>query len=40
MAVSSVANSGTFKVTTPADRDIVITRLFDAPRDSGAPGHR
>jgi uncharacterized protein YndB with AHSA1/START domain len=32
MAVSSVANSGTFKVTTPADRDIVITRLFDAPR--------
>jgi len=32
MAVSSVANSGTFKVTTPSDREIVLTRLFDAPR--------
>ena len=33
MAVSSVANSGSFKVTTPSDREIVMTRLFDAPRD-------
>ena len=33
MAVSSVANSHTFKVTTPSDREIVMTRLFDAPRD-------
>jgi uncharacterized protein YndB with AHSA1/START domain len=31
MAVTRVANSETFKVTTPADRDIVLTRLFDAP---------
>jgi uncharacterized protein YndB with AHSA1/START domain len=27
-----VGNSATFKVTTPSDRDIVMTRLFDAPR--------
>jgi len=33
MAVSSVANSHTFAVTTPSDRDIRMTRLFDAPRD-------
>ena len=32
MAVSSVANSDTFKVTTPSDREIALTRLFDAPR--------
>jgi uncharacterized protein YndB with AHSA1/START domain len=32
MAVSSVANSDTFKVTTPSEREIVLTRLFDAPR--------
>ena len=32
MAVSSVANSDTFKVTTPSDRAITLTRLFDAPR--------
>jgi uncharacterized protein YndB with AHSA1/START domain len=32
MAVSSVANSHTFKVTTPSDREILITRVFDAPR--------
>ena len=32
MAVSSVANSDTFKVTTPSDREIRMTRLFDAPR--------
>jgi uncharacterized protein YndB with AHSA1/START domain len=33
MAVSSVANSETFTVTTPSDCDIRMTRLFDAPRD-------
>ncbi len=33
MAVSSVANSDTFKVTTPSDREICLTRLFDAPRE-------
>lgn len=33
MAVSSAANSHTFKTTTPSDREIVLTRLFDAPRD-------
>jgi uncharacterized protein YndB with AHSA1/START domain len=32
MAVSHVANSGTFTLTTPSDREITITRLFDAPR--------
>jgi uncharacterized protein YndB with AHSA1/START domain len=32
MAVSSVANSDSFKATTPSDREIVMTRLFDAPR--------
>ena len=25
-------NAGTLKVTTPADREIVLTRVFDAPR--------
>jgi uncharacterized protein YndB with AHSA1/START domain len=28
----ATANSDTFKVTTPSDREIVLTRLFDAPR--------
>jgi uncharacterized protein YndB with AHSA1/START domain len=32
MAVSSAANSDTFRVTTPSDRVIEMTRLFDAPR--------
>ena len=32
MAVSRVANSETFTVTTPSDREIRMTRLFDAPR--------
>ena len=32
MAASSVANSETFKVTTPSDTEIHLTRLFDAPR--------
>jgi uncharacterized protein YndB with AHSA1/START domain len=32
MAASSVANSDTFQATTPSDREIVLTRLFDAPR--------
>jgi uncharacterized protein YndB with AHSA1/START domain len=32
MAVSSVANSGSFKTTTPSDREITLTRLFSAPR--------
>jgi len=32
MAVSSVANSDTFAVSTPSDREIRMTRLFDAPR--------
>ncbi len=32
MAVSSAANSDTFTVTTPSDREIRMTRLFDAPR--------
>ena len=25
-------NTGTFTVTTPTDREIVLTRIFDAPR--------
>ena len=32
MVVSSAANSDTFKVTTPSDHEIRMTRLFDAPR--------
>jgi uncharacterized protein YndB with AHSA1/START domain len=32
MAVSSAANSDTFKVTTPSEREIRMTRIFDAPR--------
>ena len=32
MAVGTAANSDTFKVTTPSDREIVLTRLFDAPK--------
>jgi uncharacterized protein YndB with AHSA1/START domain len=32
MAVSRVANSDTFRVSTPSDREIRMTRLFDAPR--------
>jgi uncharacterized protein YndB with AHSA1/START domain len=32
MAVSRVANCDTFQVTTPSDCEIVLTRLFDAPR--------
>src|SRR5438093_703144 len=27
------ANSSTFTLTTPSDREIVITRMFDAPRE-------
>jgi uncharacterized protein YndB with AHSA1/START domain len=33
MPVSHVGNSDTFKATTPSDREIVLTRLFDAPRE-------
>jgi uncharacterized protein YndB with AHSA1/START domain len=32
MVVARVANSETFKVTTPSDVEIRMTRLFDAPR--------
>ena len=32
MPVRSGANSDTFKLTTPSDRAIQMTRLFDAPR--------
>jgi uncharacterized protein YndB with AHSA1/START domain len=32
MVVSRVGNSDTFKVTTPSDNEIRMTRLFDAPR--------
>ena len=32
MAVGSMANSETFAVSTPSDREIRLTRLFDAPR--------
>jgi uncharacterized protein YndB with AHSA1/START domain len=27
-----VKNTGTLKVTAPTDREIVLTRVFDAPR--------
>jgi uncharacterized protein YndB with AHSA1/START domain len=32
MVVSSAANRDSFKVTTPSDHEIRLTRLFDAPR--------
>ena len=32
MVVSAAANSETFKVNTPSDQEIRMTRLFDAPR--------
>jgi uncharacterized protein YndB with AHSA1/START domain len=32
MSVTGAVNSGTFKVTTPSDREICMTRMFDAPR--------
>lgn len=32
MPVSHAANSDTFNVATPSDREITLTRLFDAPR--------
>jgi uncharacterized protein YndB with AHSA1/START domain len=32
MPVKTAVNSGSFKVTTPSDHEIVITRLFNAPR--------
>ncbi|HEY7816927.1 MAG TPA: SRPBCC family protein [Vicinamibacteria bacterium] len=32
MPASRVANSDSFKTTTPSDGEIVLTRLFDAPR--------
>jgi uncharacterized protein YndB with AHSA1/START domain len=32
MPVSRAANSDTFNLTTPSDREIRLTRLFDAPR--------
>jgi uncharacterized protein YndB with AHSA1/START domain len=32
MPVSHAANSDTFTLTTPSDREIRITRLFDAPK--------
>jgi uncharacterized protein YndB with AHSA1/START domain len=32
MAVGTVANSDSFKMTTPSDREIRMTRVFDAPR--------
>ena len=32
MAVRTAAHSDTFKVTTPSDREIRMTRVFDAPR--------
>lgn len=33
MAGSGAANSETFGVATPSERQIVLTRMFDAPRD-------
>ena len=32
MTPSLAANSDTFEATTPSDREITLTRLFDAPR--------
>ena len=30
-----MTTTGTLKVTTPSDREIVMTRVFDAPRQPG-----
>ena len=35
MTASRVANSKSFQVSTPSDREIRMTRLFDAPADLG-----
>jgi hypothetical protein len=32
MLASSTANRDSYEVTTPADTDMVLTRLFNAPR--------
>ena len=32
MVASNARNSGTFKVTTPSEQEICLTRVFDAPR--------
>lgn len=32
MVASSAVNSDSFRVTTPSDQEICLTRLFDAPR--------
>ena len=32
MVVSSAVNNDSFKVTTPSEKEICLTRLFDAPR--------
>ena len=32
-STSRAANSDSFKVTTPSDQEICMTRLFDAPRE-------
>jgi uncharacterized protein YndB with AHSA1/START domain len=32
MVVNSAANRDTFEVTTPSDKEVRMTRLFDAPR--------
>lgn len=33
MVAGRVANSSSFRVSTPSDREIEMTRVFDAPRD-------
>jgi uncharacterized protein YndB with AHSA1/START domain len=33
MPISAAANSDTFQVSTPSDREVRLTRLFDAPRE-------
>ena len=40
MPVSHAANSGTFAVRTLSDNELVITRLFDAPRDAADSTNR
>ena len=34
MPVGSVANSESFRMTTPSDLEIRLTRLFDAPLET------
>jgi len=33
MTTEAVKKTGTLEVTTPSEREVAMTRIFDAPRD-------